>query len=503
MPELPSPKDAAEAALLTECQEAVLAFAGLCTAGSGAAQELAAEAFALGEREIRAADAGAARGRRSPRLPAIPQMLTAVRTTAASWETDGLGHRLDPGLRLWLNSDQAGRYTGPPLRRPLALRALRDLPEADAALLWLAEVEALPPVVVARRLGLDPAAVSEELDQVRALFRDRCRRDHLDTPMDPECRSYARLLDALSRSAAAAGTLGDLSRHLATCVPCSEAAACLRPYDGGLPAALAGGVIGWGGLAYLEGRRRAAEARLGAGAPRADAGGEPEQGAGRARMVRGGLLATAVALSGLALAVSMMPFGGSASEAARDDAGRRPVADPGIALPSLDPTTSERGSRPAPAASSPRASRSAGPSAGATSGGSRENPEPEPQGTSSSTAAPAVTPGPRTSAPATCRVRYTVNDQWSDGFQAAVTVTTTRSLDAWRLAWSFRDGQRVVQMWDATAAQSGSRVTATAADYNRSVPAGGTVSFGFIGSLESRNSTPYGFTLNGHACATA
>ncbi|GHD89231.1 cellulose-binding domain-containing protein [Streptomyces naganishii] len=502
MPDLPSPKDATEAPLFAECWDAVLSYADLCTAGSAAAQELAAEAFALGLREVRAADAGAARGRRTPRLPAIPLMLTAVRTTAASWEAAGHGHRLDPDLRLWLNSDRAARYTGPPLHRPLALRGLKDLQEADAALLWLAEVEALPMVVVARRLGLDPAVVSEELDQVRTLFRDRCHRDHLDTPMDTVCRRYARLLHAVTRSTPPAETPEDLSRHLATCEGCAEAAACLRLHGGGLPAALAGGVIGWGGLAYLERRRRAAEVRLGARRPAtatAEAeGAEAAKGNGRARAVRGGLLAAAVALSAVALAVSMMPFGGSAADTARGDADRQPVADPGVLPPSRTPATTPTGPRPAHSSRPASARPSTSPSA---THADRRIPDPEPQGTSTAPADGGDGPAPRTSAPATCRVHYEVSSQWSDGFQAAVTVTTTRSLDTWRLDWTFRDGQRVSQMWDATVAQDGSRVTATAADYNRSVPAGGTLSFGFIGSWQGANSAPRDFALNGHACA--
>ncbi|QKW30015.1 cellulose binding domain-containing protein [Streptomyces seoulensis] len=501
MPDQPSPKDATEAALFAECWDAVLSYADLCTAGSTAAHDLATEAFALGAREVRAADAGASRGRRTPRLPAIPLTLTAVRTTATAWETQGLGHLLDPDLRLWLNSPQAARYPGPPLHRPLALRALRDLQEADAALLWLTEVEALPLVVAARRLGLDPVAVSGELDQVRALFRDRCRRDHLDTPMDAECRSYARLLDAVTRPAAAAAEAPeDLSRHLATCAACAEAAACLRPHGGALPAALAGGVIGWGGLAYLERRRRAADVRLGAPRPAAGAtGGEPGDGGGRARVVRGSLLAGAVALSALALTVSLMPFDGSAQNAARGDGGRRSVADPGV-LPL--PVGTSPAPDPAAPASSPAPSSARPTAAASASEPVHGNPDPEPQGTASPTGAedPAA---PASETPAACRVRYRVVNEWTDGFQATVTVTTGRPLDAWRVAWSFRDGQRVGQMWDAEVAQDGSRVTATAADYNSSVAAGGTFAFGFVAARGGTNSAPAAFSLNGRACAVA
>ncbi|WP_406441456.1 cellulose binding domain-containing protein [Streptomyces sp. NBC_01613] len=486
MPDLPTPKDAAEAAMFSECWDAVLSYADLCTAGAAAATQLATEAFALGIREARADETESARsaGRRSPRLPVIPLLLTAVRTTAAAWEAGGQGDDLDPDLRLWLNSDKAARYTGLPLRRPLALRGLRDLQEPDAALLWLAEVEALPLPAVARRLGLDPALVGDELAQVRGLFRDRCHRAHLDTPMDAQCRSYARLLDAITRSPAA-DIPPDLSRHLATCVDCAEAAACLRAQGGGLPVALAGGVIGWGGLAYLERRRRAAEVRLGAGRPdSADGEREPKTGTNRARVVRSGLLVAAVLVSLLALAVSMMPFGGMDDNAAKDDAptDSSPVAAPRPSLP--------------PATSSPPASPTT--SATATKTGDKKDSDPEPQGTSQSTAA--GKPVPDKSEPAACEVAYKLVNQWPDGFQATVSVTSPDALDTWRVAWSFRDGQQVGQMWDASFAQNGSRVTATAADYNKSVAAGGSLSFGFIASWSGKNSPPYDFYLNGHVC---
>ncbi|MFJ4282296.1 cellulose binding domain-containing protein [Streptomyces massasporeus] len=495
MPDLPTPQDATEAALFSECWDAVLAYADLCTSGSTAAAQLGREAFAHGIREARAADTGPVRGtaRRPARLPRIPLLLTSVRTTAAAWEEEGQGHKLDPDLRLWLNSDKAARYTGPPLQRPLALRGLRDLQQADAELLWLTEVEALPLSLVARRLGLDPAGATEELQQVRTLFRDRCHRNHLDTPMDARCRSYARLLDAVTRSSAAE-TPGDLSRHLATCVQCAEAAACLRLHGGSLPGALAGGVIGWGGLAYLERRRRAAEVRLGAGGPgSADrATGEPEDGEQKARVARNGLLVAAVLVSVLALGVSLMPFGGGGDDlGAPGGADRQPVADPAPPLPSapsLPPATSKPAERTTQGTKQPAKPGKPG----------DRNRHTEPQGTSS----PTDRAEPDESGSPVCRVEYDLVNQWPDGFQATVTVTSAESLDSWRVAWSFRDGQKVGQMWDASVSQDGSRVTATAADYNKSVPAGGDLAFGFLASWHGKNSPPYDFEVNGHACAT-
>ncbi|MEV5311379.1 cellulose-binding domain-containing protein [Streptomyces sp. NPDC052610] len=520
MPDLPTPRDATEEALFTECWDTVLSYADLCTSGSAAAGRLAREAFARGMREVRGAESAVPRGpgRRPARLPRIPLLLTAVRDTAADWEAAGEGHHLDPDLRLWLNSDKAARHTGPPQRRPLALRGLRDMQEPDAALLWLTEVEALPLPVAARRLGLDPAGAAAELAEVRALFRDRCLRSHRDAPLDPTCRGYARLLDAVTRNPATESP-EDLTRHLAHCVHCSEAAACLRTHGGGLPAALAGGVIGWGGLAYLERRRRAAEARLGPGRPD-DFERDPEEtGAHKARVLRNGLLVAAVLVSVLALAVTLVPFDGTGDHAAApaDSADRQPVADPHPSRP--DPEPSRRLTTPSAGSGSAGPTRRSGPrstdatdapegtrgtrgteGADAADRPHRPDPDPEPQGTAASTA-PAPPPG-ETASPS-CHVRYSLAGQWPDGFQATVTVHTDRAHDDWRVGWTFPDGQRVNQMWDATHTQDGSRVTARAAHYNRTVPADGTLTFGFLASWQGRNAPAYDFTLNGRPCGTS
>ncbi|MFC8567108.1 cellulose binding domain-containing protein [Streptomyces sp. NPDC057245] len=502
MPDAPSPKDAAEAVLLAESWDTVLSYADLCTAGSEAAVRLATEAFEHGRREVRAAEAtAAARGsaRHPSRLPRLPLLLTSVRTTAAAWEEAGQGHELDGDLRRWLHSDRAARHAGPPPGRPLALRGLRDMQAADAELLWLADVEALPTTVVARRLGLDPATVSDELAQVRELFRDRCRRGHVDAPPSDQCRAYARLLDAVTRSPAA-DVPDDLSQHLTTCPDCAEAAACLRPHGTGLPAALASGVLGWGGHAYLERRRRAAEARLAAGRP----GPADEDGAAaapgrtrRARLMRAGLFAAAVLVSLPALTVSLMPFGDTAQQATAptDTVDGRAATVPSPAAPETRGTSPE--SPPAP---DPASTPASAPSASTPPADPDPDPDPEPQGTATPTP-PAEDPQPPDAIAADCTVRYDVAGQWPGGFQANVTVTTGSALDSWQVAWTFPDGQSVDRMWDAGHTQDGSRTTATATGYNGSVPAGGSLTFGFLASWHDTNTPPHTFTLNGRACA--
>ncbi|MBV2354292.1 cellulose binding domain-containing protein [Streptomyces sp. J2-1] len=489
MPDLPAPQGATEAALFAECWDAVLSYADLCTADSLTTHRLAGEAFAAGMRTVRGAEAASARG--PGRLPVIVELLGAVRATAALWEAGGRGHALDPGLRQWLRSAEGARHTGPPPGRPVALRGLRDLREPDASLLWLAEVEALPLPAVARRLGLDAAGAPAELDRARGVFRDRCRRAHLDGSTDPACRGYARLLDAVTRSPAAEVPL-DLSDHLADCLRCAEAAACLRPYGHGLPGALAGGVVGWGGLAYLERRRRAAESRFGhapdTGAPVTG----PATGT-RHRLPRGSLLAGAVVvLSALALGASMMPFGGQAAEhteATTTTADPFPLTAPTVSHTARPHPATTRPAAPAPASRTPRSPHSQPPAHHRTPAST------PPRATASRTDRGRTAPRP-----ATCHVVYHLDSQWETGFQATVSLTTTHPVNAWRLTWTFPDAQHTTQMWDATPDQSGPRITVTSPSYAPDLTPGTPAAFGFTGTWQGANRSPSDFVLNGAGC---
>ncbi|WP_178865250.1 cellulose-binding domain-containing protein, partial [Streptomyces acidiscabies] len=236
-----------------------------------------------------------------------------------------------------------------------------------------------------------------------------------------------------------------------------------------------------------------AEVRPGAGRPDLL---DPESEAARAaaskaKALRGGLLVAAVLVSVLALGVSLMPFGGGDTRDETASRGTPTDSTPVIGgVPSFE--------TPTPKSDSPSPSDAGG------------RTDPEPQGTSS--AAASVPPGTSSSGGsssspsggedgrALCAVTYDLVNQWPDGFQATVTVTTVEKLTDWHVSWSFKDGQHVDQMWDASVAQMGSRVIATAADYNKAVAEEGTLSFGFLASWEGKNTAPFGFTLNGHPC---
>lgn len=105
---------------------------------------------------------------------------------------------------------------------------------------------------------------------------------------------------------------------------------------------------------------------------------------------------------------------------------------------------------------------------------------------------------------AACSVGYRVVGQWPGGFQGEIAVrnTGTAPISGWTLAFAFPDGQTVSTMWGGTPTQTGSTVSVAAASYTSAVPAGGTVTVGFIGAKGTTNTAPTAFTLNGTACAT-
>jgi endo-1,4-beta-xylanase len=121
------------------------------------------------------------------------------------------------------------------------------------------------------------------------------------------------------------------------------------------------------------------------------------------------------------------------------------------------------------------------------------------------TTAPPPTTTTTTTAPSgddTCRVTYTVTNQWSGGFGANVTITNLGApVSSWRLTWAFGAGQSIQQLWNGTASQSGSQVTVTNAAYNGSIATGGNTSFGFNGAWTGSNPVPSSFSLNGATCS--
>ena len=94
--------------------------------------------------------------------------------------------------------------------------------------------------------------------------------------------------------------------------------------------------------------------------------------------------------------------------------------------------------------------------------------------------------------PGAARSTTAIVGQWQGGFQGDVKVTNTGTtpVNGWQLAWSYANGQVLTQSWGATYAQSGAAVTMTNASYTANIPAGGTVTFGFLSNWNGTNTAP-------------
>ncbi|MEU2062402.1 cellulase family glycosylhydrolase [Streptomyces sp. NPDC013455] len=110
--------------------------------------------------------------------------------------------------------------------------------------------------------------------------------------------------------------------------------------------------------------------------------------------------------------------------------------------------------------------------------------------------------GPQAVAATGCKVDYTVTSQWTGGFQAGVKITNLGDpVSGWTLKFTLPDaGQKLAQGWNATWSQSGTTLTATNVDWNRSLGTGASTDLGFTGTFSGANPTPTAFTLNGVAC---
>ncbi|MDG4829810.1 cellulose binding domain-containing protein [Solwaraspora sp. WMMD1047] len=117
---------------------------------------------------------------------------------------------------------------------------------------------------------------------------------------------------------------------------------------------------------------------------------------------------------------------------------------------------------------------------------------------------PPPTPPPTTPAvdPVSCRITYTTQAQWAGGFVAGLTVhnTGTAPISGWLLTFAYPDDQRISSVWNATHAQSGEAVTLRDVGWNGVIPAGGSVSFGLLGTWTGANRAPTGFMVNDSVC---
>jgi hypothetical protein len=139
-----------------------------------------------------------------------------------------------------------------------------------------------------------------------------------------------------------------------------------------------------------------------------------------------------------------------------------------------------------------------------TIGGSgAPTPTPTQSVTPTNSPSPSNLPSPSPSATSGAySVTYTQND-WGSGATVSVTIANNGAtvIDGWTLGWTFSGNQKITNMWNGRYTQNGTSVSVTNQTYNSTIPARGTVSFGFNISYSGTNAKPTGFTLNGSSNA--
>jgi hypothetical protein len=95
-------------------------------------------------------------------------------------------------------------------------------------------------------------------------------------------------------------------------------------------------------------------------------------------------------------------------------------------------------------------------------------------------------------------VSYTVTNNWGSGLQAQIQLTNNRNtaLSNWQL--QFNDPDTISSIWDAKiVSHIGKAYVIQGASYDDNIPAGGSVSFGFVANVASNSTGPSSFVLTG------
>ncbi|MCP2340093.1 chitinase [Actinomadura rupiterrae] len=112
----------------------------------------------------------------------------------------------------------------------------------------------------------------------------------------------------------------------------------------------------------------------------------------------------------------------------------------------------------------------------------------------------AASPASPARADGTPTATFTKVSDWGSGWQGQFTLSngSSQAVNGWKVAFDLPSGTTVGSYWDALLTSSPPHYTFTNRDYNASIPPGGTVTFGFLGS---GSGAPSNCTLNGASCS--
>jgi hypothetical protein len=96
---------------------------------------------------------------------------------------------------------------------------------------------------------------------------------------------------------------------------------------------------------------------------------------------------------------------------------------------------------------------------------------------------------------------FSKDSDWGTGYQGKYTITngTGSAITGWTVAFDLPAGLSMGTYWDTLITTSGQHVTAKNREYNGSVAAGASVTFGFI--VSGGSGTPANCTINGASCS--
>ncbi len=105
---------------------------------------------------------------------------------------------------------------------------------------------------------------------------------------------------------------------------------------------------------------------------------------------------------------------------------------------------------------------------------------------------PSPTPTPTPTPAGGCQATWSVATSWSGGFQLGFTVTNsgTAATTGWTVGYSWPGSQTISQIWNASETQSGAAVSVGNLSYDGAIPAGGSTTFGLIGTGAVPSSLP-------------
>ena len=161
-------------------------------------------------------------GRFPSEAPFRPYLLTAARNAAI----DGIRRsgKLQPRELAELDVETAAH--GPSdkvvgaLDSSLVATAFLSLPERWRSVLWLTEVEGLPPREIGQMLGISANGAAQLAVRARNGLRDHFLQAHLRGAVDPECKFTVDHLGAYVGGALSARDVAKVDQHLTGCAAC-------------------------------------------------------------------------------------------------------------------------------------------------------------------------------------------------------------------------------------------------------------------------------------------